>query len=137
MTLNFLQPDRTLRSPQGDAKMTTWQKAQDVPHESTTGRRIMRPLWLSGAAFSVILGLLSPGPAGAWDRGDVANFAAIPAFAPSRPGPACPNSAQSCTSDVEGVAVAPDGTVYAAPLGFHRGGAVWGGGGTFALPPAG
>src|SRR5260370_42296131 len=131
MTFNFLQPDRTLRSPQGDAKMTTWQKAQDVPHESTTGRRIMRPLWLSGAAFSVILGLLSPGPAGAWDRGDVANFAAIPAFAPSGPGAACPNSAQSCTSDVEGVAGAPHGTVYSGSFRLKSERAGRGGCGTF------
>jgi organic hydroperoxide reductase OsmC/OhrA len=40
MKFNFLQPDRTLWNPQGDAKMTTWQKAQDVPNELTTGRRI-------------------------------------------------------------------------------------------------
>src|SRR6266481_736723 len=46
-------------------------------------RRIMRPLWLGGAAFSAILGSLSPGPAEAWDRGDVDNFATIPTFAPS------------------------------------------------------
>jgi sugar lactone lactonase YvrE len=137
MTFNFLQPDRTLRSPQGDAKMTTWQKAQDVPHELTTGRRIMRPLWLSGAAFSVILGLISPGPAGAWDRGEVNNFATIPAFAPSGPGAACPNGAQSCTSDVEGVAVAPDGTVYAASYGFNSDGAVGGHGELFAFAPNG
>ena len=97
----------------------------------------MRRLWLGGAAFSAILGLLSPGPAGAWDRGDVANFAAIPAFAPSGPGAACPNSAQSCTSDVEGVAVAPDGTVYAASYGFNSDGAVGGYGELFAFAPNG
>jgi hypothetical protein len=72
----------------------------------------MRRLLLSGAAFSAIIGLVSPGPAKAWDRGDVHNFATIPTFAPSGPGAACPNEAKSCTSDVEGVAVAADGTVY-------------------------
>src|SRR5258708_30424670 len=81
----------------------------------------MRRLWLGGAAFSAALGLLSPGSAGAWDRGDVHNFAAIPAFAPSGPGAACPNRAKSCTSDVEGVAVAADGTVYPASYVFNTG----------------
>src|SRR5260370_31446364 len=84
----------------------------------------MRRLLLSGAAFSAIIGLVSPGPAKAWDRGDVHNFATIPTFAPSGPGAACPNGAKSCTSDVEGVAVAPDGTVYSASYGFHRDGAL-------------
>src|SRR5258708_33163330 len=122
MKFNFLRPDRTLRNPQGEAKMTTWPKAQDVPNELTTGRRIMRPLWLGGATFSAILGLLAPGPAGAWERGDVANFAAIPAFAPSGPGAACPNSAPSCTSDVEGVAGGAPGPAYAASSAFTNDG---------------
>src|SRR5260370_32010092 len=82
-------------------------------------RHIMRRLWLGGASFSALLGSLSPGPAEAWDRGDVDNFAAIPTFAPSGPGAACPNGAKSCTSDVEGVAVAPAGTVYSASYGFN------------------
>src|SRR5258707_1128371 len=86
----------------------------------------MRPLWLGGAACSAMLGSLSPGPAEAWDRGAVGNFATIPAFAPSGPGAACPNGAKSCTSDVEGVAVAPDGTVYAASYGFNSDGALGG-----------
>src|SRR5258706_14050720 len=79
----------------------------------------MRRLWLGGAAFSGILGLLSPRPAEAWDRGDVENFATIPTFAPSGPGAACPSGAKSCTSDVEGVAVAPDGSVYSASYGYN------------------
>src|SRR5258708_37868522 len=87
----------------------------------------MRRLWLGGAAFSAILGLLSPGTAGAWDRGDVHNFATIPAFAPSGPGAVCPNGAKSCTSDVEGVAVAPDGRVYSASYRHHGDGALRGG----------
>src|ERR1700731_3248204 len=79
------------------------------------------PSWLGGAAFSAILGLISPGPAEAWDRGDVHNFATIPTFAPGGPAAPCPNEATSCTSDVEGVAVALDGTVYSASYGYKRG----------------
>ena len=97
----------------------------------------MRPLWLGGAAFSAILGSLSPGPAEAWDRGDVDNFATIPTFAPSGPGAACPNRAKSCTSNVEGVAVAPDGTVYAASYGFNSDGALGGYGELFVFAPNG
>jgi DNA-binding beta-propeller fold protein YncE len=67
----------------------------------------MRRLWHGGAAFGAILGLLSPAPSEAWDRGDVDNFATIPAFSPSGPGASCPNGAKSCTSDIEGVAVRP------------------------------
>jgi sugar lactone lactonase YvrE len=66
----------------------------------------MRRLWHGGAAFGAILGLLSPAPAAAWDRGDVDNFATIPAFSPTGPGAACPNGATSCTSDIEGVLIA-------------------------------
>src|SRR5215469_14792848 len=33
----------------------------------------MRRLWLGGVALSATLGLLSPGPAEAWDRGDFRN----------------------------------------------------------------
>src|ERR1700724_4701816 len=97
----------------------------------------MRQLWLGGAAFSAILGSLSPGPAEAWDRGDVDNFATIPTFVPSGPGAACPNGAKSCTSDVEGVAVAPDGTVYSASYGFNRDGALGGYGELFVFAPNG
>src|SRR5260370_26341484 len=97
----------------------------------------MRRLLLGGAALSAILGLLSPGPAEAWDRGDVQNFATIPTFAPSGPGAACPNEAKSCSSDVEGVAVAPDGTVYSASYGYNRDGALGGYGGLFVFAPNG
>src|ERR1700680_898851 len=97
----------------------------------------MRRLLLGGAAVSPILGLLSPGPAEAWDRGAVNNFATIPTFAPSGPGAACPNEAKSCTSDVEGVAVAPDGTVYSASYGFNRDGALGGYGELFVFAPNG
>ena len=41
--------------------------------------------------------LVSPEPAEAWDRGDVQNFATIPAFAPSGPGAACPNEVRPAT----------------------------------------
>src|SRR5260221_13951510 len=97
----------------------------------------MRRPWLGGAAFSAIIGSLSPGPAEAWDRGDVDNFATIPTFAPSGPGAACPHEAKSCTSDVEGVAVAPDGTVYSASYGFNRDGALGGYGELFVFAPNG
>jgi streptogramin lyase len=97
----------------------------------------MKRLWLGGAAFSAMLGSLSPGPAEAWDRGDVDNFATIPTFAPSGPGAACPNEAKSCTSDVEGVAVAPDGTVYSASYGYNRDGALGGYGELFVFAPNG
>src|SRR3982074_257476 len=97
----------------------------------------MRRLWLGGAAFSAILGLLSPGPAEAWDRGEVRSFATIPTFAPSGPGAACPNGAKSCSSDVEGVAVAPDGTVYSASYGFNSDGALGGYGELFVFAPNG
>jgi hypothetical protein len=95
----------------------------------------MRRLWLGGAAFGAILGLLSPVPAEAWDRGEVRSFATIPTFAPSGPGAACPNGAKSCSSDVEGVAVAPDGTVYSASYGFNSDGALGGYGELFVFAP--
>ena len=86
----------------------------------------MRRFWFGGAALGAALGFLSPGPAEAWDRGDVHNFATIPTFIPSGPGAACPNEANSCSSDVEGVAVGPDGTVYSASYGYNRDGALGG-----------
>src|SRR6202048_5200585 len=97
----------------------------------------MSRLLLGGVAFSAILGLLSPGPAEAWDRGDVHNFATIPTFAPNGPGAACPNEAKSCSSDVEGVTVAPDGTVYSASYGYKREGALGGYGELFVVAPNG
>src|SRR5260221_4639974 len=97
----------------------------------------MRRRWLGGAAFSAILGFPSPGPAEAWDRGDVHNFATIPTFAPSGPGAACPNGAKSCSSDVEGVAVAPDGRVYSASYGYNGDGALGGYGELFVFAPNG
>jgi sugar lactone lactonase YvrE len=97
----------------------------------------MRRLWLGGAALSATLGLLSTGPAEAWDRGDVHNFAMIPTFAPSGPGAACPNKAKSCTSDIEGVAVAPDGTVYSPSYGYNRDGTLGGYGELFVFAPNG
>jgi streptogramin lyase len=97
----------------------------------------MGRLWHGGAAFGAILGLLSPAPAAAWDRGDVDNFATIPAFSPTGPGAACPNGATSCTSDIEGVAVAPDGTVYSPSFGFNSDGALGGNGELFVFAPNG
>src|SRR5258705_10486861 len=97
----------------------------------------MSGLGPGGASYGEFLGFLSPGPAAAWDRGEVHNFATIPAFAPSGPGAACPNEAKSCTSDVEGVAVAPDGTVYSASYGYNRDGALGGFGEFFVFAPNG
>src|SRR5260370_17637044 len=48
-----------------------------------------------------------------------------------------PVSGQSCTSDVAGVAVGSDGTVYAASYGFNSDGAVGGYGELFAFAPNG
>ena len=70
-------------------------------------------------------------------RGDVQNFATIPTFAPSGPDAACPNEAKSCTSDVEGIAVAPDGTVYSASYGYNRDGTLGGYGELFVFAPNG
>ena len=84
-----------------------------------------------------ILGLLPAMPADAWDRGDVDNFATIPAFAPSGPGAACPNGAASCTSDIEGVAVGLDGMVYTPSFGFNSAGALAGYSELFVFAPDG
>jgi streptogramin lyase len=108
-----------------------------VRDKPTMRRRVTRRLWLGGAAFTAILRLLSPEPAGAWDRGDVRSFATVPEFAPSGTAAACPNGAKTCTSDVEGVAVAPDGTVYSASYGFNNNGALGGYGELFSFTPSG
>jgi len=97
----------------------------------------MSRFWQGGAAFGAVLGLLTTLPAQAWDRGDVDNFATIPAFTPSGPGGACPTGAKSCTSDIEGVAVGPDGTVYSPSFGFNRSGALSGYGELFVFAPNG
>src|SRR6266478_8616855 len=74
-------------------------------------RWLMNRVMCGAAALASLFVLCIGSPAGAWDRGDVDNFATIPAFTPSGPGAACPTGTKSCTSDIEGVAVAPDGTV--------------------------
>lgn len=93
----------------------------------------MRRLLAVSAGIGVILGMLVSAPAQAWDRGTVANFATLPAFSPSGPGPVCPNNTTSCTSDIEGVAVGPDGTVYTATFGFNSEGALGGYGELFVF----
>ena len=70
-------------------------------------------------------------------RGEVKNFATIPAFMPSGPGASCPNGAKSCTSDVEGITVGPDGTVYSPSFGFNSEGALSGYGELFVFSPNG
>ena len=86
-----------------------------------------------------VLGIVFAGlatlPAQAWDRGEVENFATIPSFTPS--GGVCPNGKTSCTSDIEGVAVGPDGTVYAPSFGFNSDGALSGNGELFVFAPNG
>ncbi len=79
--------------------------------------------------------LFAPEAAHAWHRGAVETFATLPAFAPS--GGACPGGAVTCTSDIEGVAVAPDGTLYAPSFGFNGKGALSGEGELFVIAPNG
>jgi sugar lactone lactonase YvrE len=97
----------------------------------------MRRLSPVTALFGATLGLLASAPAQAWDRGTVVNFATIPSFTPTGPGPVCPNNASSCTSDIEGVAVGPDGTVYSPSFGFNSDGALGGYGELFVFAPDG
>ena len=84
--------------------------------------------WRAVALATAVWLSLTSLPAKAWDRGEVKNFATIPVFTPkgSGNGPFCPNSAASCTSDIEGVAVGPDGTVYTPSFGFNSDGALGG-----------
>jgi sugar lactone lactonase YvrE len=82
-------------------------------------------------AFALVTALALPSRA--WDRGEVESFATIPDFKPAGPGAACPNAARTCTSDVEGVAVGPDGTVYAPSFGFNSDGALSGYGELFVF----
>ena len=92
----------------------------------------------SAAVWGLLAGLAAP-PATAWDRGEFENFATIPAFTPTgaAPGTACPDGAKSCTSDIEGVAVGPDGTVYTPSFGFNSDGALGGNGELFVFAPDG
>jgi sugar lactone lactonase YvrE len=97
----------------------------------------MKRLWRDTAVLGLVLAGLAAEPASAWDRGQFENFATIPAFTPSGPGAACPNSATSCTSDIEGVTVGPDGTVYTPSFGFNSDGALKGYGELFVFAPDG
>lgn len=92
---------------------------------------------LISAAFGIGLGVLASPCAQAWERGEAKNFASIPVLTAASPGPACPNSTPSCTSDIEGVAVGPDGTVYSATFGFNSDGALGGNGVLFVFAPNG
>ncbi len=93
----------------------------------------MNRVMCGAAALASLFVLCIGSPAGAWDRGDVDNFATIPAFTPSGPGAACPNGATSCTSGIEGLTVGPDGTVYTASAGFNSEGALSGYGELFVF----
>jgi len=90
----------------------------------------------NAAVHGVLAGLAAP-PAAAWDRGEFENFATIPAFTPSGPGAACPKGEESCTSDIEGVTVGPDGTVYTPSFGFNSDGALAGWSELFIFAPDG
>jgi len=89
------------------------------------------------AVIGIVLVGLAAAPAEAWDRGEFENFATIPTFTPSGPGAACPDGATSCTSDIEGVTVGPDGTVYTPSFGFNSKGALGGYGELFVFAPNG
>jgi hypothetical protein len=93
----------------------------------------MRRLSRVAAVLGAVTGLLASVPAMAWDRGDFDNFATIPAFAPSGPLASCPNGAKKCTSDIEGITVGPDGTVYSPSFGFNSDGALGGYGELFVF----
>lgn len=93
----------------------------------------MTRLWLCSALFGALVSLAAP--AGAWDRGAVQSFAVLPAFAPS--GGTCPDGSGQCASDIEGIAVAPDGTIYAPSFGFNKGGALTGESEMFVIAPNG
>jgi sugar lactone lactonase YvrE len=86
---------------------------------------------------AAVLALVAGTSAQAWDRGPVKDFATIPVLTSMTPGPSCPNNAPSCTSDIEGVAVGPDGTVYSASFGFNSDGALDGNGVLFVFAPNG
>ena len=95
----------------------------------------MNRFWRHTAVLGILFAGLAAPSAQAWDRGQVENFATIPSFTPS--GGACPNDAISCTSDIEGVAVGPHGTVYAPSFGFNSDGALSGNGELFVFAPNG
>ena len=89
------------------------------------------------AVLGIVFAGFAPSTAQAWDRGEFENFATIPSFTPSGPGAACPDGATSCTSDIEGVTVGPDGTVYTPSFGFNSDGALSGYGELFVFAPDG
>jgi len=93
----------------------------------------MNRFGLAAALLGITMASSALAPAEAWDRGEVQNFATIPNFTPSGQGAACPDGATSCTSDIEGIAVGPDGTVYTSTFGFNAAGALAGNGQFFAF----
>jgi sugar lactone lactonase YvrE len=89
------------------------------------------------AAVLGVFAVLAATPVAAWDRGEFENFATIPAFTPSGPGAACSKGEKSCTSDIEGVTVGPDGTVYTPSFGFNSDGTLAGWSELFVFAPDG
>ena len=102
-----------------------------------SGGSIMKRFRHDTAVLGLLLAGLGAPPAAAWDRGEFESFATIPAFTPSGPGAACPNGATSCTSDIEGITVGPDGTIYTPSFGFNSDGALGGYGELFVFAPNG
>jgi DNA-binding beta-propeller fold protein YncE len=73
------------------------------------------------AALAALIALCGAGTAGAWDRGPVDTFAVMPDIAPGVP------------SNIEGLAVGPDGNVYTPTFGFNSQGALQGNGKLFVF----
>ena len=78
-------------------------------------------------AATLALGLFAvmPGPAQAWDSGNVETLAVLPDVTPGVP------------SSVEGLTVGPDGNIYAPTFGFNASGALTGNAVLFVIRPDG
>ena len=83
----------------------------------------MRTIRTTALAASIVLSGI--GTAGAWDRGNVETFAVMPDITPG------------VASTIEGLAVGPDGNVYAPTFGFNSKGALQGNSALFVFDPDG
>lgn len=77
------------------------------------------------AGLALALGVMSPAPAPAWDRGDVDILAVLPDATPGHP------------SSVEGLTVGPDGNIYVPTFGFNAAGALTGNAVLYVFRPNG
>jgi len=77
------------------------------------------------AALGLMLGILAPIPAGAWERGEVDVLAVLPDVTPG------------VQSSVEGLTVGPDGNIYVPTFGFNTKGAISGNAVLFVISPNG